>query len=124
MIGNSGAVGLLLSQDLFFGSRITGTAEQLGMRIDTAAGLAQALDKLGQEHYRAIFIDLSVPSLSIAELIAALPHVDRPRVLAFGSHVHTALLEQARAAGCDEVLTRGRFSADLLEILRTRLAEQ
>ena len=123
MTDTSGAVGLLLSQDLFFGSRITGTAEQIGMRIDTAASVTQVEEKLGEERYRALFVDLGTPGLSIAELMSVLPSSDRPRVLAFGSHVHTALLEQARAAGCDEVLTRGRFSATLVEVLRTSLAE-
>lgn len=123
MTGTPGAVGLLVSQDLFFGSRITGTAEQLGMRMDTADSVANAIEKLGQEPYRAVFIDLSVPGLSVTELMAALPDADHPRVLAFGSHVHTALLEQARAAGCDDVLSRGRLSANLVEILQTNLAE-
>ena len=119
----SKAAGLLLSQDLFFGSRITGTAEQLGLRVDTAANVAQALEKARQEPYRAVFVDLSLPGLSVAELMGGLPEAARPRVLAFGSHVHTSLLEQARAAGCDEVLTRGQLSANLAEILRANLAE-
>lgn len=123
MPDDSGAVGLLLSQDLFFGSRIAGTAEQIALRVETAASVPQALEMISQRRYRALLVDLSVPGLLLPELMAGLP-VDRPRVLAFGSHVHTALLEQARAVGCDEVLTRGRLSANLVEVLRTSLAEQ
>ena len=119
----SQARGLLLSQDLFFGSRITGTAEQLGLRVDTAGSVPQALEKIGREPYRALLVDLSLPGLSLPELMAALPRADRPRVFAFGSHVHTALLEQAREAGCDEVLSRGQLSAKLPQFLRSCLAD-
>lgn len=115
--------GLLLSQDLFFGSRITGTAQQLGLRIDLASGVPQALEKIGSANYRAVLVDLGLPGLNVAELIAGLPETSRPRVIAFGSHVHTQLLEQARAAGCDEVLARGQLSTKLPEILRQYLTE-
>lgn len=39
------------------------------------------------------------------------------RVIGFGSHVDADLLEQARAAGCDQVLARSRFFADLHALL-------
>ena len=123
MADDSGAVGLLLSRDLFFGSRIAGTAEQIGLRVETAGSIPQALEMIDRRRYRAVLVDLSVPGLSVPELMAGLPQVDRPRVLAFGSHVHTALLEQARTAGCDEVLSRGQLSAKLVEVLRTNLVE-
>ncbi|HEX7167105.1 MAG TPA: hypothetical protein VF230_09000 [Acidimicrobiales bacterium] len=40
------------------------------------------------------------------------------RVVAYGSHVDTATLDAARAAGCDEVLPRSRFFASLPTVLR------
>jgi hypothetical protein len=41
--------------------------------------------------------------------------------VAFGSHVDKARLDQARAAGCDEVLPRSKFSGELPELLRRYL---
>ena len=117
------AEGLLISQDLFFGSKITGTAQQLGRRVDLASSLQQAQEKIPGGKYRAVLLDLSLPGLSPAELMAALPAEGRPQVIAFGSHVHTRLLDEARAAGCDQVLSRGQLSANLPRILEAQLGD-
>jgi hypothetical protein len=53
--------------------------------------------------------------------MSVLPAETRPKVIAFGAHVQTGLLEAARAAGCDEVLPRSRFSAQLPELLKESL---
>jgi hypothetical protein len=37
----------------------------------------------------------------------------KPPVIAYGSHVDTATLKAARAAGCNQVLTRSQFVEDL-----------
>jgi DNA-binding NarL/FixJ family response regulator len=61
-------------------------------------------------------IDVSRPG--VLEALRALPAVDsRPRVIGFGSHVDRALLDQARSAGCDEVLARSAFFGRLPELL-------
>jgi hypothetical protein len=39
------------------------------------------------------------------------------RTLGFVSHVHTALIEAARAAGIDDVMARSAFAGNLAEIL-------
>lgn len=39
------------------------------------------------------------------------------RIIAFGPHVDTAALEQARAAGVDEVLPRSQFFRDVADRL-------
>ena len=41
--------------------------------------------------------------------------------MAYGSHVDKARLDQARAAGCDEVLPRSKFSTELPDLLRRYL---
>lgn len=118
-MGNTGdPTFLLVSRDLFFTSRITGTAAALGMRVETAGDAESAAAKLPAGGYRSVLIDLETPDLDPAAIVAALPTEDRPAVIAFGAHVHEALLESARAAGCDQVLPRSRFSATLPEILR------
>jgi DNA-binding NarL/FixJ family response regulator len=44
---------------------------------------------------------------------------DNPRrVIAFLSHVQTDLAERARAAGCQDVMPRSKFTQDLAAILR------
>ncbi len=39
------------------------------------------------------------------------------RVVAYGSHVDTAMLDAARAAGCAEVLPRSKFFRDIAGLL-------
>lgn len=116
------ADGLSVGQDLFFSSKITGTAAALGFRVDSVADLSQAESKLAQGRYRCLFLDLAMPGLAVDEIMAALPADGRPIVVAFGSHVDTARLRAAREAGCDEVMPRSRFSATLPEIMQRCLS--
>jgi hypothetical protein len=49
--------------------------------------------------------------MAIVEQLKAAPN--RPRVIAFGPHVHEERLQAARKAGCDEVVSRGQFFAQV-----------
>jgi CheY-like chemotaxis protein len=66
-----------------------------------------------------VIIDLSTPGIDPADLV---PRVRATvagavRIVAFGPHVHELKLAAARAAGCDDVVTRGQFHANLDRIL-------
>lgn len=114
---------VLISQDLFFTSKITGTAQGMGLRVETAAKLDEVADLIAVARPACVLVDLTFPGLSMADFMAALPEVDRPSVVAFGPHVEKVRLDEARAAGCDEVLPRSRFSSTLPEILARYLGE-
>jgi CheY-like chemotaxis protein len=107
--------GLLLSDDLIFTSRITGHGRDLGLTIKAARSLDALLALAKQEPPTCVFVDLSYPGLNIAsfipELVAACGW--RPRIIAYGAHVDTARLKQARQAGCDVVLPRSAFVEQL-----------
>ena len=111
------AAGLIFTRDLFFGSKVTGTAAALGFRVDMEGDVSQGLSRVSDGNYRCIILDLAMPGLVPSDVIDRLPAENRPRVIAFGSHVDTVRLEEARGAGCDDVLPRSRFSADLPDIL-------
>ena len=111
------AVALLLSQDLFFTSKITGTASGLGFRVEVEGNRERGLTKVGTGDYRCVILDLGWKGVSVPELIANLPDDPRPPVIAFGAHVETDRLHEARVAGCAEVLPRSKFSADLPDLL-------
>lgn len=113
--------GLLISRDLFFTSKVTGTARELGGVVEVVPDCSGAASRVARGDIGCVFVDLAVPELSLASLIANLPVDVRPLVIAFGSHVATARLQAARDAGCDEVLPRSRFSAELPELLRKHL---
>ncbi|HZY86512.1 MAG TPA: hypothetical protein VFE78_16885 [Gemmataceae bacterium] len=111
----AGPGGLLLSDDLIFTSRITGTARGLGLTV-CAARSADALVELArQSPPHAVLIDLSNPGLALPELLRRLAEAcpTMPRVVAYGSHVDAATLRAAREAGCDPVLPRSKFVEEL-----------
>jgi DNA-binding NarL/FixJ family response regulator len=111
---------LLITSDLGCMSSVTGAAKRTGAELRTALGASSIDDKLAETAPALVIVDLSMPGLKPAELIpslrARLP--DDARILAFGSHVHTALLAAAREAGCDVVVSRGEFHARMDDYLR------
>lgn len=116
----SGPAGLLLSRDLIFTSKVTGTARMLGRQVLTAGNAALAQAMIGQWKPRAVFVDLAAGDLVTPEAILAYRAVAGPETafVAFGSHVDAAGLAAASAAGCDPVLPRSKFSAELPELIR------
>ena len=117
---------LLISQDLFFVSKVTGTARELGLTVESEGNRREALSKAAGGQYGCLILDLAMPGVVVADVIAAtksLPDKDRPKVIAFGSHVLTARLEEARQAGCDDVMPRSKFSATLPELLKRSLGK-
>jgi CheY-like chemotaxis protein len=109
------AVGVLLSDDLMFTSRITATARQLGLELRTAKAQAGLEALAEQQAPQCVILDLANPGLDVAALLRRLREADRPPpfVVAYGSHVDTATLRAARAAGCNLVLPRSKFVEDL-----------
>lgn len=109
-----GPAGLLLSRDLIFTTKITGTASALGAKVVSAGGVALAKAMLGRWRPEVVFVDLGAGDLvapsAISEYRALAEGVP---FVAFGSHVDVDALDAARAAGCDPVLPRSKFVAEL-----------
>jgi CheY-like chemotaxis protein len=120
----AGPEGLLLSDDLIFTSRITGTARGLGLTVRAARSADALVELARQSPPRAVLIDLSNPGLALPELLRRLAEVcpTVPRVVAYGSHVDAATLRAAREAGCDPVLPRSKFVEELPRALPEWLA--
>jgi CheY-like chemotaxis protein len=108
-------VGMLLSDDLIFTSRITGEARALGYTVKPARSVEALLVLAGQQSPACVLIDLANPGLSVPDLIRQLREIctPLPRVVAYGSHVDAAGLRAAREAGCDVVLPRSKFVEEL-----------
>ena len=119
--------GVLLTQDLIFSTKVTSTARALGLEVTAVADLVRAAELCRDKRLGCVFIDLGVPNLDITAAVAQLRSaVGAVPTVAYGSHVDKDRLDAARAAGCDEVLPRSRFSAELPALLRRYLdtAEQ
>jgi CheY-like chemotaxis protein len=108
------AIGLLLSDDLLFRSRITGTAELLGFTVHTVRSADELQWQAVTLQPTCVLIDLHNPGLVIADVVSALKGMSPPpRIIAYGSHVEAATLRAAREAGCDRVLPRSQFVEEL-----------
>lgn len=110
--------GLLLTRDLMFTSKVTGTAAALGLRIQTVGSIDSLQSQAAATLPRAVFVDLSCTEFEPGAVLDRLKFQPRPVVIAFGSHVDAERLELARAAGCDDVLPRSKFSSTLPDLLR------
>ena len=109
--------GLLVTGDLIFSTKITGTARMLGLQVQVIGSPGSVVERIRTESPRSIFLDLSVAGLTselIREIVSAA--AGNP-VVAFGTHVDTARLQAARDAGCTEVMPRSRLSAELPQLL-------
>ncbi len=109
--------------DLFFASKIRGTAEQLGVAVSFPRGLAELIKAALSDPPSLIICDLHSQKIDAMELAKRLKADDRLRsiqLLGFFSHVQTELQRQAKEAGYDQVLPRSAFAKNLSEILKSR----
>jgi CheY-like chemotaxis protein len=109
------------SDDLFFSAKIASTAGKLPVT------LTEVRDAVQLEHELEagvapdlVILDLNSEAcrpLASIRKIKADPRLQATRLVGFLSHVQKDLHQHALEAGCDAVLPRSRFSADLAEIL-------
>jgi CheY-like chemotaxis protein len=110
---------VFLTTDLMFSSRVTGAGERLGVPVTVVGTFDAALEACCEEQVRLVLIDLTTPGLDLETLVPELKATpSAPHMLAYGPHVHAARLKAARHAGCDQVLTRGQFNAQMDALLK------
>jgi CheY-like chemotaxis protein len=127
---NGGADVLALVDDLFFQAKLGETARKLGVTLRTVSTGAALLESLGRAEAgaQAAAVRGDLPRLIVVDLNArqgameAIEQLHRSGnsvpVIGFLSHVQTELAQRARAAGCQQVMPRSNFTANLAEILR------
>jgi CheY-like chemotaxis protein len=105
-----------LVEDIFFLAKMQETAKQAGVALATA-GTAEALAEAARANETSLLIvDLNARgSIEAVEKLRATGNT--LPVIAFFSHVQAELGERARAAGCEQVMPRSKFSRELPEIL-------
>lgn len=110
---------LLLTTDLSCSSQVSGAAARLGVPLGTVMNPAQLMNRAAESSPAVVILDLNTPLLDCRELVPQLKALSSPpsTIIAFGPHVHEARLAAAREAGCDRVLARGQFYAQVEQIL-------
>jgi CheY-like chemotaxis protein len=107
---------LVLVDDLFFQAKLAETARQVGVALKMVSTGEALLRAAGEDSVALVIVDLNAPQS--VEAIEKLRAAGRARpVVAFLSHVRTDLAERARAAGCQQVLPRSKFTKDLAALL-------
>jgi CheY-like chemotaxis protein len=104
--------------DLFFRAKVLETAKSLSVNLDVARDADELLQQVRTEKPRLILLDLQAAALQPLDTLIALEGIP---VVGFLAHEQVDLRDQALAAGCGEVLTKGQFSASLPSILRRAL---
>jgi len=110
---------VLLSTDLMVVSRVQGAATKAGTTLRSVSTATQAAEQIRAGSEALLVIDLSVPGLDIAAFVAKLEASEGAelRIIAFGPHVHANRLAAAEQAGCDLVVSRGQFFAQVDALL-------
>lgn len=109
---------LALVDDLFFQAKLQETARQAGIALQCVSSAEALLEHARQAPAALYIVDLNARGNPL-QAIERLRALDRDaRLVAYLSHVQTELAEQARAAGCNEVLPRSKFTRDLAQILQ------
>ena len=109
---------LALVDDLFFQAKLAETARHTGVVVQTVSTGDALLAAAAANAPRLVLVDLNARQGALAAIEGLRAVGNPPPIIAFLSHVQTELAERARAAGCQQVLPRSKFTADLAEILR------
>ena len=111
---------LIAVDDLFFASKITETARTLGISLLFARTQDEVIARALSEKPALVIIDLNSARCSPIETIGQMkedPDLRHIPIVGFLSHVQADLKVKASMAGCDRVMPRSVFAANLPKIL-------
>lgn len=107
--------------DLFFWAKILETAERLNVPLALVRSPGELVEKARACRPALVIVDLNAEGcrpLEALRQVKADPELKDTPVLGFYSHVQHELKASAAEAGCDRILARSAFTAELPDILR------
>jgi PleD family two-component response regulator len=107
-------------EDLLFKSKISETADVLGVEVRFPRSKARLLEVLHEAPPDLLILDLNSARFEPLELLQTLKSNDAMKgvlIVGFLSHVQKDLAVAARESGCDRVVARSAFTKDLPKIL-------
>ena len=111
---------IAIVDDLFFASKIRGTAEELDLTATFAHSVDAMIEAARRDKPALIICDLhaqKIDPMDLARQLKSDEELCSIPLLGFFSHVQTELQRQAEAAGFDRVMPRSAFTKYLGEIL-------
>lgn len=112
--------------DLFFVAKIRGAAQFAGIEVSFSRSVQATVAAAKEREGALVIVDLHAQQfdpLALARAVKADDQLRSVKLLGFFSHVQTALMHQATAAGYDYVLPRSAFAARLPEILAGKISK-
>jgi hypothetical protein len=110
---------VLVTADLFLGSRLQALIERAGYRVKTVPNSERVVG-LNDEEAERVVIDLTTPAVNLMTIVGAFPNDLGQRVAAYAPHVRVDLLRAARGLGIKAVFTRSQLDLELANWLRPK----
>lgn len=117
---------LLIENDLFFSSKISGILAQIGFETIQVSQQSQALERLRDHQIALIILALSLDTMEPILLIQKLketPETSQIPMIAYAEHSQNELLQKAQDSGCEYVVTNRQIVQNLKELVEVSLAE-
>ena len=111
---------LLFSSDLMLISSAGGAAAALGFLFRSVSSIEDLVAKATPT--TILCVDLGCAAVDPLLISEQLPTLTTRSGIAFGPHVHTAKLDQAREAGFAKVMSRGQFVSRMIDELKAAAA--
>ena len=105
--------------DIFFSAKIGETAKHVGAAVEFARSETELLSKAA-DPAELIVLDLNTAGMDMVSIVAklrAIPSLAKTPLVGFVQHEMSDLIDAARKAGCNQVLSRNAFSKNLPQIL-------
>jgi CheY-like chemotaxis protein len=109
---------LALVDDLFFQAKVAETARRVGVTLETVTSGEALMTAAAAQAHRLVLVDLNARRGALEALEQLKASGNARPIVGFLSHVQAELAEKARAAGCQEVMPRSKFTAELANILQ------
>lgn len=109
---------LVAIHDLMFSSKVT--AALGGKKVAWLPRGSKVADQVALQKPDVLLIDLVAPALDAVNAIKAIKAGEQKSTVIVGyvDHTRADVMEAARAAGCDQVLSKGEFARRLPELLQ------
>jgi DNA-binding NtrC family response regulator len=111
---------LLLDPDLFFAVKVGATLKHIGVVTTTVRTSGEWTRWLAAERFDLALVNTAARGVEWEQAIGAARALGLP-VIAYGSHVDTETMAQARAAGATRVIANSKLAADLPAIVAQTL---
>lgn len=111
---------VFLTSDLMMSSNATSHAREKEIELTTVFSSNDAIQMIEEKRPYLFLIDLQTPGLDVealGESVRELADSVCPLTIAYAQHVNVDLLQQAKTAGFDQVLTRGQFNNQIGQIV-------